>query len=332
MQVIRWGIIGCGDVTEIKSGPAFNKIKDSQLVAVMRRTTEKARDYAQRHQVPKWYDDADKLIHDADVNAIYIATPPGSHAEYAIKVAGAEKPVYVEKPMARNYAECEAMIKACQAANVPLFVAYYRRRLPSFLKVKELIDTGVLGKIMLVNLCFYETPRQEDSNQANPPWRLLPELAGGGYLFDMGSHQLDILDFLLGPIVDVWAIVTNQGGLYSVEDTVCAGFKFESGVVGTGRWCFAASAASRCDRIEIIGSRGRVTFPCFALEKPVLLETLTEQAEFVFSPPAHVQQSLIQTVVDELLGRGQCPSTGETGKRTSWVLDKIIEKYRQQFY
>ena len=124
MRTIRWGIIGCGNVTEVKSGPGFQKAQHSALVAVMRRDGALARDYAERHGVPRWYDDADALIADPDVDAVYVATPPDSHAEYALRVARAGKPVYVEKPMALNHAQCRVMIDACRAAHVPLFVAY----------------------------------------------------------------------------------------------------------------------------------------------------------------------------------------------------------------
>ena len=140
MDQVKWGIIGCGDVTELKSGQAFNKVPNSSLVAVMRRDAEKAADYARRHQVPTWYDDAEALINDPNVNAIYVATPPDSHADYAIRAMRAGKPVYVEKPMALNSAECEAMNQVSRETGVPLFVAFYRRALPYFLKVKELID------------------------------------------------------------------------------------------------------------------------------------------------------------------------------------------------
>ena len=132
MKTIRWGIIGCGDVTEVKSGPALQKADHSALVAVMRRNGQLAEDFARRHGVPQWYDDAAALIHDPAVDAVYIATPPSSHKEYTLMSAAAGKPVYVEKPMARNTAECQAMIAACHKANVPLFVAYYRRALARF--------------------------------------------------------------------------------------------------------------------------------------------------------------------------------------------------------
>ncbi len=152
--MIRWGILGCGDVCEVKSGPAFQKLEGSALQAVMRRNGELARDFAKRHGVSSAYDDAQQLIDDPKVDAVYIATPPGSHEALARKVAAAGKPAYVEKPMARNHAECERMIEAFDKANVPLFVAYYRRALPRFLKVKELIDDGQLGRITGISARF----------------------------------------------------------------------------------------------------------------------------------------------------------------------------------
>ena len=194
LQQVRWGFIGCGAVTEVKSGPAFDKIEGSELVAVMRRDGEKAKDYALRHGVPKWYDDASKLIGDPDVNAIYVATPPASHAEYTIRAAEAGKPVYVEKPMARTYSECLQMIEACEKNGVPLFVAYYRRRLPAHLKVKELVGAGAIGQPRFVTVEFSRPPSEGDLSRDTLPWRALPEIAGGGYFFDLASHQLDYLE------------------------------------------------------------------------------------------------------------------------------------------
>src|SRR5436309_7352124 len=118
MKTVRWGIIGCGDVCEVKSGPGFQKASGSALVAVMRRDGEKARDFAARHGVPKWYDDAQQLIADAEVDAVYVATPPDSHEQCAVAALRAGKPVLVEKPMARKFAECQRMVGAAQEASV----------------------------------------------------------------------------------------------------------------------------------------------------------------------------------------------------------------------
>lgn len=325
MARIRWGIIGCGDVTEVKSGPALQKAEGSELMAVMRRSADRAADYARRHGVPKWYDDAGALIADADVDAVYIATPPDSHAAYTLMAADAGKPVYVEKPMARTHSECVEMVAACERAQLPLFVAYYRRRLPAFLQVRSLLRDGAIGEVRMVIVRITGPPSGPDHRSEDLPWRVRPEVAGDGYFFDLGSHQLDLLDYLLGPIADAAGSAANQAGLYAANDAVCATFRFESGVMGTGSWCFTAFDSGRTDRTEIIGSAGGISYSAFDLAAPVVLERDGGNVEkFTFPPPDHVQQPLIQTVVDDLLGRGSCPSTGQSAARTSRVLDQIV--------
>ena len=320
MEKIRWGIIGCGNVTEVKSGPAFQKARGSQLVAVMRRNAKLAEDYARRHQVPTWYDNAESLIEDKNVDAVYIATPPSSHKEYALAVARAGKPVYVEKPMAINYSDCQEMIQACAKANVPLFTAFYRRALPRFLKIKSFIDEGQIGNVRGVNLRLWQPPSIEDQHGA-VQWRVDPSIAGGGYFVDLGSHMIDLLQYMLGPIRSVVGLSSNQGTFYAVEDTVSATFAFESGVQGVGFWCFCAS--EKADVTEIIGSHGTITYSTFS-DLPILLERNGTIEQFNIPHPDHIQQPLIQAVVDELLGVGKSPSTGTTGAMTSWVMDKVL--------
>ena len=317
---VRWGIIGCGNVTEVKSGPAFQKARGSQLVAVMRRNGRLAEDYARRHGVPKWYDRADSLIHDGDVDAVYIATPPSSHKEHALAVARAGKPVYVEKPMALNYAECQEMNQECEKLRVPLFTAFYRRALPRFVKIKSLLDAGRIGKIRAVNIRLFQPPSQDDLNRVTQ-WRVDPRIAGGGYFVDLGAHIIDLLQFYMGPITAVSGISSNQGKLYAAEDAVSAAFAFENGALGTGIWNF--NAGQRMDLTEIIGSEGTITYSHFQ-EIPILLETGGKVERFDIPHPEHVQQPLIQLVVDELLGLGKSPSTGRTGAATSWVMDKVL--------
>lgn len=318
---VRWGIIGCGDVTEVKSGPAFQKIKNSELVAVMRRTGERAKDYAKRHHVPKWYDDADALINDPDVDAIYIATPPGSHKEYTMKAAKAGKPVYVEKPMALNFDECKEMIDACEEAQVPLYVAYYRRALPRFVKVKELLENKAIGDVRFVSTTQYQKASEDVKDSQNLPWRLQPELSGGGLFFDLASHTLDLLDFLLGPIKEVKGFASNQAGYYDAEDIVTGTYQFESGIHGVGNWCFSAFAD--VDVNEIVGSKGKITFSTFGNE-PIVLTTVKGTEQWNFEAPQHVHQPLVETIVADLIGGGsQCPSTGVTGARTNLVMGEI---------
>lgn len=325
-KTIRWGIIGCGNVTEVKSGPALQKADNSELVAVMRRTAEKARDYAERHNVAKWYDNAEKLIFDPDVDAVYIATPPSTHMEYTIKTAQAGKPVYVEKPMARCYDECQKMILACRDASVPLFVAYYRRALPRYLKVKELIEAKKIGTIRAVTIRLYEPPAKADYNRDNLPWRVIPEIAGAGKFLDLASHTLDILDFILGPVFSVKGMAGNQANLYPAEDWVNANFIFKSGVHGTGLWNFSGFKST--DINEIMGEEGVITFSTFGNE-PVKLETKHGISEFPITNPVHIQQPLIQTIVNNLNRAGECPSRGESGARTSLIMDKILSDWRK---
>ncbi|WP_338449506.1 Gfo/Idh/MocA family oxidoreductase [Niallia oryzisoli] len=320
-EKVRWGIIGCGDVTEVKSGPALQKIGNSELVAVMRRTGVLAKDYAERHDVPKWYDDADALINDPDVDAVYIATPPSSHKEYTIEVAKAGKPVYVEKPMALNFTECSEMIAACNAAGVPLYVAYYRRALPRFLKVKELLENKAVGDVRFVSTKLYQKASDNVLDSKNLPWRVQPEIAGGGLFFDLASHTLDLFDFLFGPIKDVQGFASNQAGYYRAEDIVTGTYRFESGVHGIGSWCF--TAFDDVDVNEIVGSKGKISFSTFGNE-PIVLKTTSGTEQWRFEAPLHVHQPLLETIVADLLeGSSQCSSIGVTAARTNWVMGKI---------
>ena len=326
MDQIKWGIIGCGNVTEVKSGPAFNKVPHSQLVAVMRRDGALAADYAQRHGVPRWYDNADALIADEEVNAIYIATPPNVHEELAFKAMQAGKPVYIEKPMGRNYAECARINAESERTGVPVFVAFYRRALDYFLKVKQLIDQKVIGDIRFVDICLQWQPYDEEVGEnARPRWRVQPEISGGGHFHDLASHQFDFLEFALGPIKNAQGIARNQAGLYEAHDIVMANFEFESGTLGKGSWCYTVDKAQREDKVQLIGSKGRITFSCF--EKfDIIVETGSGTEEYHIPYPAHVQQPLIETIVSALRGEGNCPSTGETGARANLIMDWIAAK------
>ena len=329
LENIRWGIVGCGDVCEVKSGPAFQRIEHSSLVAVMRRNGEKAKDFAQRHKVPKWYEDADQLISDPEINAIYVATPPGSHMEYTLKAIQQGKPVYVEKPMALNYAECREMVRVAEEASIPLFVAYYRRCLPFFLHVKDWIDREQIGTIRAVNIRLYKGVDSEAQEPAKDGWRVDPKVSGGGHFVDLAAHQFDLLDYIFGPIAKVHGMAANQAGWYSAEDIVSASFEFESGIIGSGLWCFSTDRNYNLDEIEILGSKGRIIFPCFS-QAPLHMKNSYGVHEKIISHPKHIQEPLIQTVVDELRGKNSSPSSGKSAARTTWVMEKILESYYQK--
>lgn len=326
MEEINWGIIGCGDVTELKSGPAFGKVEHSRLVAVMRRNEEKAADYARRHGVPKWYSDAGKLISDREVNAVYVATPPDTHAIYAIEAMKAGKAVYVEKPMARNYQECLEMIRVSEETGMPLLVAYYRRSLPSFLKVKELVDLGIIGKPLTVNIRLHKPFGGKDQFPEKQSWHVNPAIAGAGHFYDLASHQFDLLDFVFGPITEVKGIARNLAGYYPAEDTVSAAFAFASGVTGTGSWCFVVNEGVDEDSIEISGTKGKLTFSCFR-HGELQLHQSGEATSFGFQNPENISHLLIQQVVNKLRGKGECVSTCYSAARTSWVMEEIVKQF-----
>jgi len=319
---IRWGIVGCGDVTEVKSGPALQKAKGSQLVAVMRRNGELAADYARRHKVPFWCDDADVLINRPDVDIVYIATPPGSHLELALKVCAAGKPCYVEKPMARSAFESGFMREAFLRARLPLYVAFYRRGQPRFRTVKQMLEEGRIGTLTSLSY-VYTGARHRDGESEAFPWRVDATTAGAGYFYDLASHTLDIFDFLFGPLERVTGLAANRASRYAVEDTVTMTF-LAGGAPSVAQWNFAATDWR--DLIEIRGSEGKISLSCFGRD-PIVLETANGRTEFDGTPPEHVHQPLVQTIVDELLGRGECPSTGSTALRTMHVMDTVLDSY-----
>lgn len=324
-KVIKWGFIGCGTVTERRSGPAFQRVQDSEIIAVMSRDAGKAKAYAQKHNIKKWYNDAQELVDDPEINAIYIATPPSSHATYAIMAMKAGKPVYIEKPMAVDYEECTRINRISNETGVPCFVAYYRRYLPYFQKVKQLVDEGTVGNVLNVQIHFAQPARELDYDRENLPWRVQPDISGGGYFYDLAPHQIDLLQEMFGFILEASGYKSNRGGLYEAEDTLSACFQFDSGLVGSGSWCFVTHESAQEDRIEIIGDKGMVTFSVFTYE-PIILHTENGISEFIIENPEPVQQPLIQAVVDHLLGKSTCNCDGESATSVNWVMDKILGK------
>ena len=325
MKTVRWGMIGCGAVAEVKSGPGFYKSQNSALVAVTSTNFESARSFAQRHGVAKTYATSEALLADPDIDAVYVATPPSSHKRLALLVADAGKHVYVEKPMAMRLDECREIVQACEQQGVRLFVAFYRRAMPRFLTVKQWLDRGVIGKVLCVRALQFQTPATEDLSRDRLPWRLKPEVAGGGKFLDMGIHTLDMFDFWFGAIEEAHGIASNRAGLYDVEDTVTATWRHASGVQGYGSWCYVCGHGE--DRIEIVGTKGRIEFEFFN-DKPLRLINDAGAQEAAIQNPAHVQQPFIQSIVNDLNGGAPCPGSIESAVRSSWVADEVLRKYR----
>ncbi|MGR5145111.1 Gfo/Idh/MocA family protein [Photobacterium alginatilyticum] len=319
-KTIRWGIIGCGNVTEVKSGPAYQQAEGFELVAVMRRDEAKARDYAARHGVKKYYTDADQLIADDEVDAVYIATPPDSHRYYAQKVAAAGKPCCIEKPLAPSYEDCQAIVAAFEQQQLPLFVAYYRRSLPRFQQVKAWLEAGKIGDIRHVSWHLSKPANPLDlSGDYN--WRTDAAIAAGGYFDDLASHGLDLLIYLLGEVQHASGFAVNQQGLYSASDAVTGCWVHQNGITGSGSWNFGS--AKREDRVEIIGSQGKIMFSVFD-EAPVCLANHEgEQSRFIDNPK-HIQQYHVAAIDRDLRELSCHPSTGKTATHTSWVMEQIL--------
>ena len=326
MKQINWGFIGCGEVTEKKSGPAFNEVEGSQVVAVMSRSENKARSYAERHHVRKWYTDASELIEDPDVNAVYIATPPSSHATFAIMAMRAGKPCYIEKPLAASYNDCIRINRISEQTGVPCFVAYYRRYLPYFQKVKEIIESGTIGNVVNVQVRFSVPPRDLDFQSGKEmPWRLQPDIAGGGYFYDLAPHQIDLLQNLFGVITRAHGYPANRAHLYQAEDTLSACFFFESGIPGSGCWCFVGHESAKEDCIEVIGEKGSLSFSVFTYQ-PIEVITSEGKNSITVPNPPYVQLPLIKSVIEHLQGIGICDCTSVSATAVNWVLDRVLWK------
>lgn len=323
LNEVVWGVIGAGKVCEKKSMPAMQIISHSRVKTVMRRNKDACRDFAQRHQIPFYTTNAEELLQDPEINALYIATPPGSHADYCKAAAAAGKAVYVEKPMALNYAECQAMIRACKDADVSLFVAYYRRMLPHFRRIKELLKQEAVGTPCSVHIDFKKAPYPEDINSGKNWWRIRPEFSGGGHFHDLASHQLDLLDYLFGPLHNIRGNAVNRGGFYDAADTVTASFLLSDNTAGSGNWCFVCPEEEKKDEIIILGTEGSLKFSTFAHARIHGISKKMGMLQEEFELPPHIQEYLIRTIVAELRGEGKCPSTGESAARTTKAMDLI---------
>ncbi|WP_439568926.1 Gfo/Idh/MocA family protein [Sphingopyxis sp.] len=319
MTMIRWGMIGCGSVTERKSAPAYQQVEGFTLHGVFNRTRAKADDYAARHGVARVFGSAADLIHAPDIDAVYIATPPDSHEAYAIEVARAGKPCCIEKPMAPDHAACVRIRDAFADRGLPLFIAYYRRSLPRFRQVQSWLDDGAIGTFRHVHWTLTKPASSADLADAN--WRVDAAVAPGGYFDDLASHGLDLFCWLFGAVTDVAGFAVNQQGRYSAADAVTGCWLHGGGVTGSGSWNFGA--AERQDRVEITGSTGRIAFSVFD-EGPLRLSRGDEIVERVIDHPPAVQYCHVEAMRDHLAGHSLHPSTGESAAHTAWVMDRIL--------
>ncbi|MDC0535486.1 Gfo/Idh/MocA family oxidoreductase [Francisellaceae bacterium] len=317
---INWGIIGCGAVTEIKSGPAFQMVEGFNLTAVMRRNAELAKDYADRHNVDEYFSDAMELINSDNVDAVYIATPPDTHKLYGLMVAGLGKPCCIEKPLSPSYIDSLEICQAFKNNNVPLFVSYYRRSLPRFNKIKDWLNEGKIGEVRHISWHLNKPCNNLDLS-GGYNWRTDKKIALGGYFDDLASHGLDLFSYLLGEIEVVKGLGVNQQNIYSSYDAVTACWKFKNNVTGAGSWNFGGY--SRQDKVTIYGNEGEISFSIFD-EENITIKSKTMNESLFIENPKNIQLYHVQNLKNHLINNLQHPSTGETALHTSWVMDQIL--------
>ncbi len=321
--MIKWGMIGAGDVTEVKSGPAFKKVANSDLLAVMRRDEEKVRDYATRHGIAHWYTDVDKMLDNPAINAVYIATPPHVHLHYVQKSLEAGKMVYVEKPVALDAEEARQMRSLLTQYGGKLVVAHYRRANPYFLKIKEIIDRGLIGKATLAHLKIYKKAQPAEAlTISKNRWRIDPAISGGGLFHDLAPHQLDLMLVIFGNPVRYCGL-SNTTSVEGPATRVSGQVLFGEDVLFHGVWDFDQTMGK--DECEILGSEGAIRFSFFE-GKPIILERGDSIEEFHFEPLQHVQQPMIEQTVQYFLGQRDNPCSIEDGIVCMEMMDAFTKK------
>jgi predicted dehydrogenase len=321
MNIIKWGIIGCGDVAEVKSGPAFQQVENSNLVSVMRRNTEKSKSFAVRHHVPHWTTNANDILNNKDINAVYIATPPSTHLEYALQAIHAGKHVYLEKPMTLNVEQAKQICAAVEKSTSKLTVAHYRRKLPAFLRVKALLDKRKIGEVTHVDIQILQPKKTNLVADTEENWRINPQISGGGYFYDLAPHQIDLMIHYFGPIKTVRGLSSTSHINSLVEDVVNGIMAFENGIQFRGLWNFTSAELNQKDQCIIYGTEGNIEFSFFGSE--VILTTTKGIETFSFHNPKHVQEPIIKATVDYFLDKGENPCPAEDGLLVMELLVKL---------
>jgi 1,5-anhydro-D-fructose reductase (1,5-anhydro-D-mannitol-forming) len=251
-QTIRWGIIGCGDVAEYKSGPALYRTPGSELVAVMRRDAAKAQDFARRHGAKRWYTDAESLVADAEVNAVYIASPHFRHPEHVALAARARKIVLCEKPLGVNLAQAQTCVDVCKANGVPLTVAYYRRFWPITQAILKFVREGAIGQV--VHARAQVTDYFAGDNERS--WLTSLAKSGGDALANAGAHWVDLIRFLLGDVVDVMAHCSSKFSGFETDDTAIVQMRMANGALVS--LTSTRQTPVSTNELDIFGTGGRL--------------------------------------------------------------------------
>ena len=321
-KIIRWGFLGCGKVVRTKSGDAFRNVPNSTIEVIRRRNLDAAKESAEYFGAPYWCDRIEELLA-SEIDAVYIATPPGLHYEQAMACLNAGKAVYLEKPFARNYTEAKQLTEAFEEAGVPLYIGHYRRALPRFLKIREMLKSNIIGDV--TDIDFYLN-RIFSQKEADNSWLYNPVLSGGGKYYDIAPHTVDIIQFLFGDITEVQGSARNLGVGCPLENVVEMTFVTEKGVNGKARFCCVADEKS--DRMHVTGTKGTMEFSVHGKTDVIVKDengTILEQ--FDLPDPKAVEESMVQSVVEDLLGISKCESKAKDVLVTYKIIDEVLNKF-----
>lgn len=323
MDRVRWGLIGCGDVARKRVAAAIQDEPRSQLVAACRRDDQRLQEFCDQFGVERRYRDADGLIADENIDAVYIATPVACHLPQTLAAAQAGKHVLVEKPMAMSVRECDEMIAACRTAGVKLAVAYYRRFYPLVHRIAALIADGTIGTPMGVS-AVTATPLAMQPGEEGY-WRVIPGDGGGGALMDIGSHRINVFLHLFGEITELRTLCATVAAQYDAEDSALLLMKFASGLVGTLQCHFGPAVDP--DEFAVIGTRGRlVARPLNGSE--LLIETPGQQQIEQHPPATNLCGPLVADFVSAILEDREPTVSGEEGRATNAIMEQA---YQQAF-
>lgn len=327
MKEVNWGMIGCGQVTEVKSGPGLYKSTNSNLVGVYNDNYEQAADYTKRHKIPNVYQTVEELLADEGIDIVYIATPPKFHKQYAIMCLEAGKIPYIEKPVATTYDDCLEIKALSEKLDIPVYVAFYRRGMEKFLKIKELLEEKVIGDIRYVYVTQIMKVEDSELDPNRLPWRVMPEISGGGKFLDMGVHVLDCLALYFGELETMSGIASNTGGYYEADDTVVATFQYKNGLVGSGTWCYVAD--KEINEVQIVGEKGRIVYDGLSAKSFTIIKDGVEEL-FEFDEPEHVAMPYQQAVVNELLGLEESHANFNEAINVVKMTDSLLKNYYER--
>jgi 1,5-anhydro-D-fructose reductase (1,5-anhydro-D-mannitol-forming) len=304
--MLNWLVIGIGDITTKRVIPAIEAEPRSRLYGIVTRDPAKAASYPS-----KVWSDLGEALTDPAIEAVYVATPVSLHAPQTIASLRAGKHVLCEKPVALDYAQACEMVEAAQQANRTLGIAYYRRMYPKIQRAKELIEQGAIGQPVLAEL----TNHYWYDASGHGPWRLEPEMSGGGPLYDIASHRIDVLNFLFGRPVKASAHLANAVHQYGVEDCATLLVEYENrarGMVDV-RW---HSRVVR-DECRIIGTTGEIDMT--PLNGPLLRHPGGEE-----NLPAHanLHYPCVENFVSAVLDGAHLYSSGASSIWTDWVTEQ----------